>query len=270
MSQSDRYEKQLNFNKILSWIHSLRYKETTKLLKKSYEHQNNKWDCTITGSSSLPKTIKILEIGCANAKLFEVFNNIFNIDYYAIEINKLFYNESLAEFGHLPNFHIIHGSGSDPECYKNLPEINVIISLETLEHMPKSEVVKLLEIVSNIPCALFSCSVPIEVGFSVLIKNLLSSMFGYHRKKQYSWKETFWATIYRLDKLPPHDGMHKGFDYRWLINEINKKMPSPKVKTLPFNFLPEFLSNSVFIIANTNLVGQASPEHANSKIIERH
>lgn len=249
MSQSNRYEKQLNFNKVLSWVHSLRYKETIKLLKQKFDHPNSKSDRTTTGLSSSPKPINILEIGCANAKLFELFNKIFNIDYYAIELDDIFYNESLEKFGHLPNFHIIHGSGSDPESYKNLPEISVIISLETLEHMPKNEVVKLIDIVSNIPCMLFSCSVPIEVGLPVLIKNLLSFMFGYHRKNIYSLRETLWATIYRLDKLPPHEGMHKGFDYRWLINEINKKMPSPKVRTLPFNFLPVFLSNSVFIIA---------------------
>ncbi|MBV9576485.1 MAG: class I SAM-dependent methyltransferase [Gammaproteobacteria bacterium] len=227
------YEKMLTFNSVLSWVHSLRYRETVKILKRSFGK----------------KRITVWEVGCAHAQLFETLSAYFEIDYYAIERDANFCQEAFNRYGSHPNFHIINGSGADPVCYKNFPDPDVIVSLETFEHMPNQEVLKTLDIIAKSTPTLFLCSVPVEIGPAVLFKNLASFFFRYHRHRAYSWKETLWAAAYRLDKLPPHACQHKGFDWRILLSQIKEKMPVVCAKTLPFNILPAAISNSIFMVA---------------------
>lgn len=226
------YEKMLNFNVVLSWVHSLRYREAIKVLKK-------------IGN----KKIRVLEIGCAHAQLFEVLNKQLDIEYYAIEPNNAFYHEALKRYGNEPNFYIINRNAAEQDCYKSFPKPDVVICLETLEHVQQEEVEKILSAIAASGAALFVCSVPVEVGPAVLLKNLASFFFRYHRHKHYTWQETFWASIYRLDKLPPHNGQHKSFDWRALVSRIRETMLMTDVKYLPLKILSAALANSIFITA---------------------
>lgn len=227
------YEKMLNFNRVLSWVHSLRYRETINILKPFGK-----------------KKITILEIGCAHAPLFGVLNKQFEIDYYGIEQDHGFYLEAVKRYENYSNFHILNRNAAEQDCYQSLPKPDVVICLETLEHVKQDEVAKILAGVSSTKASMFLCSVPVEVGPAVFFKNLASYLFGYHRHKDYTWKETWWASLYRLDKLPPHTGQHKGFDWRTLISQIRGTMQKTKVQCLPFKLLPTAFANSIFITAN--------------------
>ncbi len=228
------YEKQQNFNALLTWIHSLRYKAILNFFKKL---------------PIIDRPIRVLEIGCAHAKLFEVLNQQFNIDYSAIELNTPFYEEARKRYGHFPNFSVINASASDSSSYQHFPKPDIVIALETLEHIPEKEVVRIIEHIAALSPEHFVCSVPVEVGPAIWFKNLTSFLVGYHRHKTYTWRETFWAGLYQLDKLPPHGTCHKGFDWRWLAATIRQNMQITRTLKFPFNFLPGGLANSVFISA---------------------
>jgi hypothetical protein len=123
------------------------------------------------------------------------------------------------------------------------------VALETLEHIPEDEVVKIIKDISTIKPRIFICSVPVELGPAIWIKNVASSIVGYSRHKEYKWIETFWAGLYRLNKIPAHDIHHKGFDWRWLERTIRHNMRILEIRRFPFSFLPAAVSSSIFIVS---------------------
>lgn len=123
------------------------------------------------------------------------------------------------------------------------------MALETLEHIPEPTVFRLIEDVRIMQPKLFICSVPVEIGPVIWVKNLGSLLMGYQKSRsQYTWKETFWAGLAKLDKLPPHATGHKSFDWRWLAQTIRYNMKIKEMRTFPFGLWPG-LSTSVFFIA---------------------
>ena len=126
--------------------------------------------------------------------------------------------------------------------------IDVVVALETLEHIPEGDVVRLVEKISRLKPLLFCCSVPVEVGPSIWCKNLGSFLMGYRRTK-YTLSQTIWAGLYKLDKLPRHGSTHRGFNWLWLAQTIRYNFRIEKIKTLPFGFIPAWLAPTVFFVA---------------------
>lgn len=229
------YEKAQEFNSLISWIHSIRYENIV-----SFFHQL---------TSEIPdRPIRVMEIGCAHAKLYQVLREQFNIDYVGIDVEPSFTALAHERHGHHPNFRVITGSAADPTVTNPVDRPDVIVALETLEHIPESIVVRIVENVARQRPTYFVCSVPVEVGPIVWAKNIGSMLMGYVRHKDYHWRETFWAGLYQLDKLPPHGTRHKGFDWRWLAQTIRHNMQIVETRTFPFGLLPAGLSTSVFFV----------------------
>jgi hypothetical protein len=131
----------------------------------------------------------------------------------------------------------------------HLEHADVLVAMETCEHIPEHDVVRIIEAVAAARPAVFVCSVPVEIGPSIWLKNVGSLVTGYMRHREYRWAETFWAGFYQLDRLPPHDTGHKGFDWRWLAQTIRHNMRVVEVRRFPFGFLPAAIAFSVFMIA---------------------
>jgi SAM-dependent methyltransferase len=229
-----QYEKSQNYNKVLSYIHNIRFNEVIRQLK-SFKN-------THEGG-----VIKILDIGCAYGKLYSVLNNEFNINYIGIEPNQEFFEVAQKNFADNSNFTIFNSYAQD--ILDDIKNIDIVISLETLEHIPESICVRIIEKIKNINPKFFIVSVPIEIGLSVWMKNIFSFITGYSRHKDYTWKETFYAGLGKLDKLPPHEIEHKGFDYRWLAQTIRHNFKIIKTKKFPVNFLPASFGVSIFFVA---------------------
>ncbi|MGI0060086.1 MAG: class I SAM-dependent methyltransferase, partial [Nitrosotalea sp.] len=133
------YDEILNFNKLTSWIHNRRYVLAAKYLK------------LISNYTCRP--VRILEIGCANAKLYEVLNKQHKfISYIGIELDEKFFMEAQHKYYQYSNFEIRLGDASDqnlyPDCGCCAPDI--IVCFETFEHMPRDKVEKILGIVKNL------------------------------------------------------------------------------------------------------------------------
>ena len=208
------------------------------------------------------RPIKVVDIGCAHAGLFEVLNARFAVEYIGIEIHEPYYRAAHERYGRLPNFRVILGDAQS-ELGK-LGEVDIVVALEALEHIPEHAVVRIIEQVAVARPHLFVRSVPVEIGPAIWLKNVGSLLMGYNRHREYSWNETFWAGLGKLDKLPPHGVGHKGFDWRWLAQTVRHSHRITGMQTFPFDGLPASVSTSVFFIAEPrrNAGDQAGPRPA--------
>jgi SAM-dependent methyltransferase len=239
-TQSEResrlfYESTQNFNAITSWLHSLRFKNILNVFDEM--------------ERELKRTIKVIDIGCSYAKLFRILNERYAIQYTGIETNVSLIDAARERYGEHENFNVVHGSAANLDVLGQAEAPDVIVALETLEHIPEHDVVRIVENVAAISPLRFVCSVPIEIGPAVWLKNVGSFLTGYSRHTEYRWSETFWAGLYRLDKVPAHDIGHKGFDWRWLAQTIRHNMAIKETRRFPFRFLPAAVCTSVFFIA---------------------
>lgn len=235
--QPDReteYETKQRFNFLVSYLHSFRYRNILALFSAAAREAG-------------AKPIKVVEIGCAHAKLFSILNEQFDIDYTGIEINSEFVGAARSRYAHNPNFRVVHDSALN--ALANLKGADIVVALETCEHIPEHDVVRIIEAVAAARPRRFVCSVPVEIGPAIWLKNVGSLVTGYVRHKEYRWSETFWAGLYQLDRLPPHDTGHKGFDWRWLAQTIRHNMKIKEIRRFPFSILPAAIAFSVFIIA---------------------
>ncbi len=229
-----QYEKDQSFNKVLDYVHNIRFKNVLK-------------EVSSFSKSNPDKVISILDIGCAYGKLFGILDSRFNINYIGIEPSKDFVLVAKKHWGDKKNFTIFNDYAQN--VLPSIKDVDIVISLETLEHIPENVCVRVVELVKKINPKLFLVSVPVEIGPSIWMKNIFSILSGYSRHKEYTWKETFYAGLGKLDKLPPHGTGHKGFDYRWLAQTIRHNFSIIKIKKSPISFLSAYFSISVFFVA---------------------
>jgi len=230
------YEKLQSFNIIVKWLHQFRYR-----------HIHNVFERLAAAIPDRP--IRVVEIGCAQAKLYQVLGARFNVDYTGVEINKDFVADATARYGANHNFRILQQSAAEADLRSAGEPPDIVVALETFEHIPEHVVVRIVENIARQAPRLFVCSVPVEVGPIIWIKNVGSWLMGYMRHKEYRWRETFWAGLYQLDRVRPHDTGHIGFDWRWLAQTIRHNLRIREFRKFPFSLLPAGLSTSVFFVA---------------------
>ena len=240
-----RYERNQRFNGLVAWLHSVRYKNILSVVGGMAAQVRD-------------RPIRIVDVGCAHAKLFSILNERFAIDYTGIEIDPAFVDAARSRYATHENFRIVHDSVVN--ALPHLENADVLVAMETCEHIPEHDVVRIIEAVAAALPTIFVCSVPVEVGPSVWLKNVGSLLTGYMRHREYRWAETFWAGMYQLDRLPPHDTGHKGFDWRWLAQTIRHNMRIVEIRRFPFGFLPAVLAFSVFMIAEPRDARGTTPQ----------
>jgi len=226
------YEKNQDFNFINRYLHSFRFRWISSIIESL--KKNNK-----------DEKITIVDIGCGTCKLFGILQKQnLNFNYVGVEPLDEFVEVAKKRYGNFKNFSIIH---SFIENSMNLlPEkIDLFTAMESFEHIPEYLVPSILKSISEKKPKLLAISVPVEIGPSILIKNLGSKLMGYCRHKEYTWKETFLASIYLLEKIPAHTTGHKGFDWRWLKHNIRQYFYIKKINKSPYNFIPSALAPSI-------------------------
>lgn len=230
------YEDRQNHNAITRWLHSFRYQHAIRVVTDLHHR--------------LGRPVRIVDVGCCMGKLFDVLHFRVPIQYRGIELDKDFADVAHKRHFRYKNFSIAHGSALTELEKCDSPDI--VMALETLEHIPEADVVRLIEQVARLRVPLFA-TVPVEIGPAIWLKNVGSLVCGYLRHKEYTWAETLWAGLYQLDRLPPHGTLHKGFDWRWLAQTIRHNM---RVKThhFPLSFMPAAVSSSVCFIAEPRII----------------
>jgi Methyltransferase domain len=229
-----QYERNQRFNSLVAWLHSFRFKNIMAVFTELARQRQG-------------TQIKVVEIGCAHGKLFSILNERFEIDYTGIEIDEGSVNTARSRYAHHKNFRVLHNSAE--LALTHLQNSDIVVALETLEHIPEHTVVRIVEAVAISNPRLFVCSVPVEIGPAVWLKNVGSLLTGYIRHREYRWAETFWAGLYQLDRVAIHGTGHKGFDWRWLTQTIRHNMEILEIRKFPVPFLSAALAFTVFIVA---------------------
>ncbi len=238
------YEAIQNYNWLTRFLHRGRYRKLLQVLK---ELQRDIDD----------RSIKILDIGCGPGNVIEHIIGRFDVDYVGIDYDPIFIEAARAKYGHLDNCRFVVGDATDDELYRST-DADIVIALETLEHIPLNSALRVVEHVCGIVRPrLFLVTVPAEVGPAVWIKNWGSILIGYDRKSG-NFRETFWAGLYQLDRVPPHCTSHQGFDWRCLAQLIRVNAPMREVRSLPFSFIPRMFSPNISMLAEPRK--SAAPE----------
>ena len=241
----EKYIARQDFNAITRSLHSFRYRSVLSIVGELSHLISD-------------RPLRVLEIGCAHAKVFPLLAQRFSIEYFGIELQPDRAEYGRRTYGDQPNFAIVQGSAIEYHLYDDFAP-DIVLALEVLEHIPEREVVRLVEHLATLRTVrFFVFSVPVEVGPALVIKNVGSFLMGYMRHREYTWRETFWAGCYRLDKLPPHGVRHKGFDWRWLAQTVRQNMAIREIRKSPVAFVPGWLAPSVLFVAGPRPAG--SPE----------
>ena len=238
-------------NKIIAWSHSSRFTTTRYLLEK-YAHSNS----------------KLLDYGCGDGTFLTTVRDLFpqavGCDIASDQINdcKIRLSEVLPQ----ASFRLINELNE--EQYDSY--FHIAVCMEVLEHcLP--DVVD--EIISNLkrlvkPGGLILISVPIEIGPSLLLKQILRAVAGWLRQGDYKtgfesyqiedlWKMVF-ATkstaiernIYKANSIPYYG--HHGFNWRSLREQLSQQFDIETTVFSPLGWLGGFVSSQVFFVCRNS------------------
>ena len=143
----------------------------------------------------------------------------------------------------------------------SFPVFDVVMALETLEHLHPDKLEPYLERLSN-QCRghAYRFTVPNEQGLSFAAKYAFQKLF--HPAEQiepYTLKEYFRASCGQMNRVPRIVGGHKGFSWRHCVQSIKKFFSIIATHRLPINLPP---GSPAFGIAI-----QAKPK---TRLIENH
>lgn len=237
-SQSTRdYLARQNFNAITSFLHGQRYPFTLDVIDRIVPRNG---------------PVSILEIGCGTGHLLPELAKVREFRYTGFDINASYVADAENQFGNGENVSFFEADALTAltDLIKQGSAFDVVIALETFEHLGDHIVPRALDLVARLAPQKLVVSVPVEFGPSIFMKNTGSALMGYMRHREYTWAETFWATIDRLDRVPPHGGGHKGFDWRTVAREISQRFETESISSLPSSWIPKAFATNVFITAN--------------------
>jgi hypothetical protein len=189
-----------------------------------------------------PDLTCVAELGCFDARSLDwlpVVNNYHGYDAGwegGLEIAKKNYSE-------FSNFKFYNCQS--PIDFLNFSEnINLFISLETLEHIPPHSLEEyILKICQAKPDWIF-ISVPNEKGLIFFLKHLIKIFMG--SPNNYSFKEFVAATFSRLDYVSRDE--HKGFDWATIYKRIEQDFTSIETVGIPFSSLPLWLNFQIGMV----------------------
>ena len=236
MSQSTvPYEATQDFNPVTRFLHSFRHRLASDFVGE-------------VAKASPGRPVRVLEIGCAAGRTFAIINAEHEIQYLGIDASPEFIAAAKSRFSASGNAAFVCASAADTSLYAP-DSADIVFALETLEHIPERDVVRIVETVCQVVRPrLFIVSVPIEIGPSIWIKNIGVRLMGY-RRTAYTPSQTFWAGLYKLNRLPPHGTGHVGFNWFWLEQTIRHNARIRESRSLPYRWLPKILAPTVMFVA---------------------
>jgi len=226
------YERNQSFNSLVAWLHSQRYRHVIDALKPV---------------APVDRPLQVLDLGCGFGKIYDVLSQSFPIEYTGVDPEARYLDMANERYGANANFRSFCVSAANPIIFDR--RYDVVTALETMEHIDGPTAARIIKRIAQGNPRRFVCSVPIEIGPSVLIKNFGSLLMGYSRHKTYTWKQTLSAGFYQLDRLPRHTASHLAFDWRWLAQTIRQHFRIVETRFFPLRYLPACVSSTAFFIA---------------------
>jgi SAM-dependent methyltransferase len=236
MAAITTYEANQNFNSVTRYLHSIRFGNLMACLAElSYQ---------ITD-----RPIEVLELGCNTGRAYEAMDARFRVNYRGVDLDEEVIAIARQRYAGRNNCTFLLADAADPQ-FVEPGSADIVVALETLEHIPEATVVRIVENVAGvIRPRLFIVSVPIEIGPAIWVKYLGSKLMGYRRSRTYTWRDAFWAGLYNLNRVPTHGVQHRGFNWYWLEQTVRHNAQLRESRSMPFRWLPKWLAPSVMFIA---------------------
>ncbi len=134
-----------------------------------------------------------------------------------------------------PAYSFVQCESANDIVIDGVESVSLVISLETLEHIPEYLLIGYLKKFSTILNGYLFVTVPNEKGIIFLAKYVVKGVF-LKNDYLYSFKEVLAATFGKMDYVKRND--HKGFDYKKLLGDLNEYFDVLEVKGVQFPLLP--------------------------------
>lgn len=191
-----------------------------------------------------PNYSSMLELGCFDGKLIEFLDK-----------KPTYFEGYDANWGYGLDLAIEKWQGDKQYKFIESKEIDsflptqnfdISVSLETIEHLPTKDLDLFIERLAKHTNEYCFISVPNERGIFFLFKYFAKVITGYkNADTNYTWKEIFYATIGKLNKVKRIEGGHKGFDYSDLEKRLQKHFKLVSTEGVPLTYLPVFLNFTI-------------------------
>ncbi len=249
MVEAGSYAKKQIFcqNKIIVWSHSSRFQQTRRLLEKYVASKS-----------------KLLDYGCGDGTFLTMVSDLFTetvgADIAADQVADC--QKRLSSLLPQTSFCVINKLEAEP--YNSY--FDTVVCMEVIEHCVTQNKEKIIADWKRLvkPNGIIIISVPIEIGPSLIIKQVTRRIAGWLRQGDYD-KGTehytigelikmFFATrstaierpIYGNDSIGYHG--HKGFNWRSLRHELASQFDIEDTVFSPLGWLGGFVSSQVFLI----------------------
>ncbi len=177
---------------------------------------------------------------------------------FGVDVDPHMLSECHHNFADIAGFQFCH---TDEIAARILPQsCDLFICTETLEHVENTESVLEQILPYCKPGARMVISVPVEIGPSLLVKQIgryLANMKGRYGYERYSPSELFSASIlWDVNRFISSHSLnssykgHKGFDYRNVEKMLRRKVDIEKIVFSPFPWLGNRLNSTVIWICS--------------------
>ena len=214
-----------------SWLHSSRY----LWLRKKLEQYGIKYS-------------SVIELGCYDGKSIsylpyppEKYEGYDANWENGLEIFK-------TQWANKPDYRS-HFSCSTDDFNSGNQKFDLVICMETLEHLPREDALSYLEKLSNSCDGYAVITVPNEIGLLFFVKHickLILSLYDKEDIEKYTLLELIYQTLGMTNKVEQDD--HKGFNYKNYILKIADYFEILAVEGTQFPLLPLFLSANTGVL----------------------
>ncbi len=192
----------------------------------------------------MPNYINVFELGCHDAKSI-IFLPYPPIEYLGLDADwegglkkaKYIYEE-IKEYKFLK----VQKIDEFPSINK---KFDLVICLETLEHLPENELKDYIFKLSSLMSNYLFITVPNEIGFVFIVKLFLKRFFNMHPDK-YTFMEMINQFFGRVKKVKRYN--HKGFSWLELLKILKNEFQIVSLEGIPFSFLPKSFNFGVGIV----------------------
>ncbi len=187
-----------------------------------------------------------LDYGTGDGQLFEFIKIKKKSKYYAYEPYKKMYQQFINNKKKLSHVKLIKKEEDLRKKYYDIISIN-----EVIEHLPPKKIIKLFKIIKSITKknSFIIISVPIEIGLSSLVKNLIRLLFNSKHEGlnlNNLIRSIFQKKIYR--GKGNYYKSHIGFNHLDLKQNLEIHFSIINISYSPFNILKNFLNSQIFFV----------------------
>jgi hypothetical protein len=189
--------------------------------------------------------LTVLELGCYDAKTIP-FLPVPPKKYLGFDANWENGLDIARKTYQNPNYEFFECTNPDEMIVRG-EKFNLVICMETLEHIPDEMLEGYLTKIRDATDGLFILTVPNEIGLVFFIKYLIKLIvFREKINPKYSFSDVMYQTLGWTSRVKHDD--HKGFDYRRLVDRLRRDWQIEEVQAIPFNWMPLSMSFSIGIV----------------------